>query len=204
MEELDEQGQKELEDLGDDADQDEVNAVFRRGQARVAQRRWPQRKAVAGDAGGGRQAKPPAQARAQADMTCPNCLEKGHDKDQCTKPKIAVEERKCFICKKAGHRAFQCPDKPRPVNGVEDEAGGRPRDTMCVEDEEGFLPIQRRQNKLHVGIPRLLGCEHGAACGCPAPRARRPAPMERRLADFMGSQNTFVALANPPGAYEKL
>ena len=44
LEELDEQGQQELDALGRDADQEEVNAVYRRGQARSAQKRWPQKR----------------------------------------------------------------------------------------------------------------------------------------------------------------
>ena len=56
IDDLDEQGQRELEALGRDAVQEEINALLRRGQARFAQKRWPQRKVGAGDGGadGGR------------------------------------------------------------------------------------------------------------------------------------------------------
>ena len=135
-EELDEQGQQELAALGRDADAEEVNAVFRRGQARFAQRRWPPKKQ---DNGGGGARPVRAPARPEGEMTCPNCLEKGHDKDACTKPKIDVNKRKCFLCKKEGHRAFQCPGKPaRPAHSVDDAP--RVKDTMCIDDPEGFTP----------------------------------------------------------------
>ena len=48
VEELDEQGQQEIAALGRDASEDEINAIYRRGQARFAQKRWPQRNAATG------------------------------------------------------------------------------------------------------------------------------------------------------------
>ena len=56
--ELDEQGQRELAALGRDADAEEVNAAFRRGQVRFAQRRWPSKKQDSG--GGARPVRAPA------------------------------------------------------------------------------------------------------------------------------------------------
>ena len=53
--------------------------------------------------GAGRPRQAPARDRAPArskeDMTCPNCLEKGHSSQECTKPKIDVKDRRCFLCK---------------------------------------------------------------------------------------------------------
>jgi len=192
VEELDEQGQQELQDLGRDADQEEVNAVYRRGQARFAQKKWPSKRPD-----GRVQSAARAPPRAEGEMTCPNCLEKGHKKEDCKKPMIDVNERKCFLCKKPGHRAFQCPDKP--VNSVED-APGRPktRDTMCIEDSEGFVPIQRRKSQL-----ALTGSSHICSHICSHKRkeatttmTRRPMPMERRLADFVKVSNNFEVLAS--------
>ena len=40
-------------------------------------------------------------------MPCPNCLENGHTKDDCDKPKLELDKRKYFLSKKEGHRAFQ-------------------------------------------------------------------------------------------------
>ena len=148
MEELDAQGQKELEALGLDANEDEINAVYRRGQARYAQRRWPQKQADQGLRQSSAAARP--SSRPDSETTCPNCGEKGHKKEACPKEKVPLEERKCFICGRPGHRASQCPDKDRkPVNNVEtNENRQRPKDAFVVEDaedSEGFIPVQRRR-----------------------------------------------------------
>ena len=41
-----------------------------------------------------------APPRDVADLTCPNCNEKGHTGQDCKKPKIDMKDRKCFICGK--------------------------------------------------------------------------------------------------------
>ena len=41
-------------------------------------------------------------ARSKAVTTCPNCFEKGHTGQECTKPKIDVKYRACFNCGKPG------------------------------------------------------------------------------------------------------
>ena len=55
---------------------------------------------------GGRRPTPP---RGAQDVRCGNCGEKGHTAQQCSKPRIPMEERKCHICGKAGHVARNCP-----------------------------------------------------------------------------------------------
>ena len=137
MGELDEQGQQELEALGRDAGEEEVNAMYRRGQARFAQKRWPQRGAPRGGAGGPtpRDAAVRAPARPEGEITCPNCPEKGHDKDACKKLKISMGERTCFLRRKTCHMAFQCPEgSPGPVNNVDGAQRGKAeKATSCSE-----------------------------------------------------------------------
>ena len=78
LEELDEEGQYELQALGEDASQDEVNATYRRFARRGAQqgagggrpaRPWPPRPP-------GRESSANAPQKAAAESTCPNCLER--------------------------------------------------------------------------------------------------------------------------------
>ena len=93
-------------------------------------------------------------ARSKADTTCPNCLEKGHTAQECTKPKIEVKDRRCFVCNEPGHSANRCPkgrlkalareSDPAPVR----ETGGRPaKYTLCLESEGGFVPAHRLARK---------------------------------------------------------
>ena len=44
-------------------------------------------------------------ARCTADMNCPNCLEKGHTRQECLEAKADLKDRKCFICGEKGHTA---------------------------------------------------------------------------------------------------
>ena len=87
MEQLDEEGQQELNELGDEATQDEVNAIYRRFVGRGGQRgavggkKFPPRPA-------GSDSASKAPPRSAADSSCPNCLEKGHTGAECTKPTI--------------------------------------------------------------------------------------------------------------------
>ena len=75
----------------------------------------------------------------------PKLFRKGHSTDECKTPKVELDHRKCFLCKKPGHRAFQCPDTPaRPVAAVGD-AAPKTATIFCVEDSEGLVPIQRRE-----------------------------------------------------------
>ena len=93
-------------------------------------------------------------ARSKEDTTCPNCLEKGHTSQECTKPKIEVKDRKCFVCNEKGHSAARCPkgrlktlareSDPAPVR----EAAGRPaKYAFCLENEDGFVPAHRLARK---------------------------------------------------------
>ena len=103
----------------------------------------------------GRSASRPEQerpARSKADTTCPNCFEKGHTGQECTKPKIDVKDRACFDCGERGSPAARCPkaklkaltrEQPPPT------ADGRrpaPRYILCL-DSDGFVPAHRLARK---------------------------------------------------------
>ena len=82
VEDLDEEGMHELEGLGDEATQDEVNAVYKRfagrgGPRGAPSRPWPPRPA-------GERSAARAPPRSAAESSCANCLEKGHKADECT------------------------------------------------------------------------------------------------------------------------
>ena len=90
-----------------------------------------------------RPAPPPRDAR---DVKCANCGQGGHTAAACKKPRIPVEERRCHTCGKQGHIASKCPDKPANVAETAQEATARPQPgtIFAVEDEDGFVPAQRR------------------------------------------------------------
>ncbi len=138
-EDIDEETARELQELKEDATTEEINAVYKRGQQRRVQRGnahgrrgLPPRERPGG-------ARPPP--RAPADVTCPNCLEKGHGAFDCPKPKVKRSDRACFDCGEPGHEARFCPKKKQPVQVLEDND----RPTWCLDDADGFIPVQRRR-----------------------------------------------------------
>ena len=101
--------------------------------------------------GAGRPRQAPARDRAPArskeDMTCPNCLEKGHSSQECTKPKIDVKDRRCFLCKEKGHAASKCP-KAKQLKSLTSrpEANNTPPATVfawSLESSDDFVPAHR-------------------------------------------------------------
>ena len=93
-----------------------------------------------------RAATPP---RDPKENKCANCSEKGHDKDNCPKAKIATSERKCHTCGRVGHLARNCPDKDKARTtgsqarlAIQDD---QPRVWGCVvEEDEGFTRVGHR------------------------------------------------------------
>ena len=76
-------------------------------------------------------------ARSKADTTCPNCLEKGHASQECTKPNVDVKDRTGFNCSEPGHPPARCPKgklKALIRNSLSPDAGVRgpaPKYTFC-------------------------------------------------------------------------
>ncbi len=56
---------------------------------------------------------------------CANCGEMGHLKDDCTKAKVPLSERKCHNCGKPGHIASQCRNNPGGRAGMVEEEEDR-------------------------------------------------------------------------------
>ena len=141
--------------------------------------------------GGPRERGPP---RAREDLRCPNCLETGHSGFECKKPK--VNERLCFQCRKPGHQARNCPDKPGPhaktVESMESH-------TFCLEENDGFIPIQRRRqprttpsSKKGVQGARRVPADEAGCAETPV----HPRPRGITLGDFMPTttQNRYEHL----------
>jgi hypothetical protein len=178
VEDLDEEGMHELEGLGDEATQDEVNAVYKRfagrgGPRGAPSRPWPPRPA-------GERSAARAPPRSAAESSCPNCLEKGHKADECTKPKIGLDQRRCFLCKQTGHSARHCKEK-KPLHAIDNGKG--PREPLAMCDDDGFVPIQRQTRSTTIDRSQ------------PDSRTYKAMPMEATLADYAVSKNKFAALA---------
>ena len=122
--------------------------------------------------------------------------------DQCTKPTIDLSERKCFLCKKTGHSARHCKDKPKSIHNVENA----PRDSLAMMDCDGFIPIQRRtttttntpsqrptrsQPATHIDGKKDFVKE---SMNSDAKLREKPMPRQPVLGDYL-SKNTFAALA---------
>ena len=59
--------------------------------------------------------------RSKADITCANCLGKGHTAMECKKEKVQRADRLCFQCGKPGHEARRCPEKSaKPAQSLEE------------------------------------------------------------------------------------
>ena len=124
-------------------------AAFVRGRFAASQRQAPRDKRPQGD----RERAPP---RGKADMTCPNCLEKGHTSQECKKPKLELKDRRCFICNEPGHPASKCPKahlkaltRGQPPPADRGGSGGPARKVlMSLEDSDGYVPAHRLMKKL--------------------------------------------------------
>ena len=181
---------QEIKALGDDVTDQQILAIVHR--------RFPSRGATGRHNGGGDRRGPPQSDRSRAqsdgpprwpraqsegpprsreDVTCPNCLEKGHFASECKKPRVERKDRVCFECGEKGHEARRC--KNKQAHHVADEA-----DTPCwaiCGEEDGFRIVQRR------GATRT---------------PRKPTPQERRLECFMNA-NMYAALMQDSAGADK-
>ncbi len=135
-EEYDEEMMTELNALQPGASRDEMVAVFQRALRRRPGAFRPRRPKSQPPRS---QSQPP---RSREDVRCANCLKKGHSAFECREPRVA--KRKCFECGEEDHMARNCPNKK---TGNTKAANTLQRDarTMCVQDEDGFMPVQRRR-----------------------------------------------------------
>ncbi len=139
----DDERQEILNIIGEEATEEQILAVFKAKQARFQTRRR------GGPPLGGNRSSPPPRDR--KDLTCPNCLKKGHPAWECPEERTDPSQRKCFICFKKGHEARNCPDKEtlrkKPAKALEAE----PVKHMMRMDPDGFTPVQRRRQKAQLG-----------------------------------------------------
>ena len=73
----------------------------------------PQRQTGTGARQGQRPIHIATPSRDAGDAKCANCNQAGHIAQQCTRPKLATDQRRCHTCNKQGHLSRQCPDKDK-------------------------------------------------------------------------------------------
>ena len=170
----------EIRALGEDASEEQIMAIV--------SRRFPRKNGAPAKTSGGapiprgpgapgkltRDSAERGPPRSREDVTCPNCLKKGHFASECTEPKVERKDRMCFNCGDKGHVARFC-KKPKKSNLIGNLQTDGDQDVWaCLNDTDDFIPVQRQ------GQSR---------------RARKPVPMERRLETFL-DVNKFSAFLN--------
>ncbi len=144
-----------------------------------------QRNATRG-AGPGRERQAPP--RDKRDITCPNCLKKGHTGQECRQPKIASKDRKCFECGEPGHVASKCPNKDKAKALTEEATGvAKPVWLGCVADSQD-IPVHRKKmtpwHKAMVPRPKPRGCTLGDCMGSAF----------AKMAELERAEDTFVSM----------
>ena len=116
--------------LTEDADDEEICAVFRRA--------FQKRNGAAAGPGAARPcqaagAQHEAPLRDLRDAQCPNCGVKGHLARDCPKPQLPRDQRACWTCGQTGHTKDKCPNGARPpavplkcIEGPTASGGPRP------------------------------------------------------------------------------
>ena len=159
----------EIRAIGAEASDEQIMAIVNK--------RFPGRNAPSGQqrpGGGqrdpGRQAPPRKSERgpprSREDVTCPNCLKKGHFGSECPEGRVRREDRACFSCGEKGHEARHC-KKPKPAQLLEND-----KEAWTIMNEDEFIPVQRR------GKTRT---------------ATRPMPQKLTLKSFIDN-NIFAAM----------
>ncbi len=121
-------------------------------------------------AGGAPRREQNAPPRDKRDITCPNCLKKGHTSQECKAPKVAPGDRKCFGCGEPGHISSKCPNKKQAqvLTGPAASDGPKPVWLGCVCDGDE-VPVHRQKrtpfHKALVQPPRPRGCTLGDCMG---------------------------------------
>ena len=112
--------------------------------------------------------KSPGDTRPPRQVRCPNCGEE-HSKDDCTRPKVALDDRLCWTCNKKGHTSARCPQRRQRNQSLKTVEDGPPCFGLYTVDHEGFQTVRR---------------------------GRKPQPQGATLADFI-DKNVFTALQAP-------
>ncbi len=180
---------EEIQALGAAPTEDQMVALFqnRRGLKPRDGTGWP-----SGPRGRPGQREDKGPPRSKDDITCANCLKKGHPATDCPAPKVKREDRKCFECGEPGHEARRCPKrKPRqPAKTVDTE----PIPNLLITDDDGYIPVQRRR-QARAQIQESLGItieDPRAVQGVPEHKSR-PLPRGATLGSFI-HESFFKAL----------
>ena len=153
---------------------------------------------------GGTPPRRPAPPRDKRDITCPNCLKKGHTSQECREPKVLAKDRKCFGCGEAGHISSKCPNakKAQVLTGPA-ETEDKPVWLGCVYDE-GDIPVHRKKmtplKKAIASAPKPRGCTLGDCMGRAFAQLAELERAEDRAAADVAAASWESSVPAPPTA----